>query len=79
MTHSHDACVYIKKVEDSMVMMRCHVDDLLVVGRRSHEKGLFEELKKVGVTYAEVTGSTAHLGRRIEVRRDEMIFGVDPK
>jgi hypothetical protein len=42
MTHPHDACVYIKKVEDSMVMMCCHVDDLLVVGRRCHVIAIFE-------------------------------------
>ena len=71
-THPHDACVYI--------MVCCHADDLLVVGRRSHVIGLFEELKKkVDVTYAEVTGNTTYLGRRLEVRRDEVIFGVDPK
>ncbi len=29
--------------------------------------------------YAEVTGSTTYLGRRLEVRRDKVIFGVGPK
>ncbi len=41
---------------------------------------IFEKLKKkVEVICAEVTGSTTNLGRRLEVRRDEVISGVDPK
>ena len=41
---------------------------------------IFKELKKkIHVTYAEVTGSTTYLGRRLEIRKDEVIFGVDPK
>ena len=41
---------------------------------------IFEDLKKkVDVTYAEVTGRTTHLGRRLEAQHDEVIFGVDPK
>ncbi len=56
--HPHDACVYIKKVEDAMVMMCCHVDDLLVAGRRSHVEENFAELKRrVDVSYAEVDDS----------------------
>ncbi len=31
------------------------------------------------MTYAEAAGSTTYLGRRLEVRCDEVIFGVDPK
>ena len=78
--HSHHACVYTKKVEDTMVMMCCHVDDLLIAGRRSHVEEIFAELKhRVDVTYAEVEGSTTYLGRRLEVKKDEIIFGVEPK
>ncbi len=55
-THPHDACDYMKKVEDSMVMMWCQVDDLLAVGRQRHVIGIFKELKKKSdVTYAGVT------------------------
>ena len=61
-------------------MMSCQVDDLLIVGRRCNVIAVFKESKKkVDVTYTEVTGSTTYLGRRLEVRRDEVIFGVDPK
>ena len=79
-SHPHDACVCIKKVGDSLVMLCCHVDDLLVAGRRDDVKEIFEELKrKVDVTYKEVTGSTTYLGRRLEIKDDEVIFGVEPK
>ena len=43
-------------------------------------KEIFEELlRKVDVTYKEVTGSTTYLGRRLEIKDDEVIFGVEPK
>ncbi len=78
--HPHDACVYTKKVEDTTVMMRCHVDGLLVAGRRSHVEEIFAELKRrVDVTYADAKNSTTYLGRRLEVKKDEIIFGVEPK
>ncbi len=61
--HPHDPCAHIEKDGDTMIMMRCHVDDLLVVGRRRKVAEIFEELKRqVDVTYAEVTGSTTYLG-----------------
>ncbi len=61
-------------------MLRCHIDDLLVAGRRGDVKEIFEELKrKVDVTYKEVTGSTTHVGRRHEIKDDEVIFSVGPK
>ena len=73
-SHPHDACVFIKKVGDSVVMLCCHVDDLLVAGRRDDVKEIFEELKrKVDATYKEVTGSTTYLGRRLEIKDDEVI------
>ncbi len=37
--------VYIKKVEDTMIMMCCHVDDLLVVGGRHLVTQVFEECR----------------------------------
>ncbi len=43
-------------------------------------KEIFEELKKkVAMTYAEATGNTTYLGKRLEVKDDEVIFGVEPK
>ena len=43
-------------------------------------KEIFEELmRKVDVTYKEVTGSTTYLGRRLEIKDDKVIFGVEPK
>ncbi len=63
-----------------MVMMCCNADGLLIVGRRSHVIELFEQLKKqADLIYAEVTGNTTYLGRRFEVRHDEVIVGVGPK
>ncbi len=43
--HPHDPCIYIKKVEDTMIMMCCHVADHLVVGKRHLVAEVFEELK----------------------------------
>ena len=61
-------------------MLCCPVDDLLVVGRQNLVEEFFGELeKKIDITYKEVKGNTSYLGRRLEMRENEVIFGVDPK
>jgi hypothetical protein len=78
--HPRHPCLCIKQYGDAMIMMCCHVDDLLVVGRPHKVAEVFQELKRqVDVTYAEVTASTTYLVRRLEMRKDEVIFGIDAK
>ena len=65
-----------------MMMVCCHVDDLLVVGDDTDVKSFFAELEtKVEVTYKAVNdlSNTTYLGRKLEVRGNEIVFGVDVK
>ena len=64
------------------MMVCCHVDDLLVVGDDTDVKSFFAELEtKVEVTYKAVNdlSNTTYLGRKLEVRGNEIVFGVDVK
>ena len=57
--HPHDRCMYLKKYDDTVIMLCCHVDDLLVVGRKELVEKFFAELeKKIDIAYKEAKGST---------------------
>mgnify|MGYP003929433127 CR=1 FL=1 len=81
-SHPHDGCAYVKKVGRAIMIVCCHVDDLLVIGEDAYVAEFFRELKmEVDVTCKEVqlNESTTYLGRRLERRENEVIFGVDTK
>ena len=77
--HPQDACVFVKKTATGIIMLCCHVDDLLVVGKEKDAQQFFENLsKKVQIKYKEVTGATKYLGRRLEKCDGGYTFGVEP-
>ena len=78
--HPQDPCVCVRKTKDCVVIVCYHVDDLLVVGPRADVEQVFKELgQNLNLTYGKVKEKATYLGRRLEMKLGEIVFGVDSK
>ena len=69
----------VKRTEHGMIMIRCHVDDLLVVGKEPDATKFFENLsKELRLKYKEVDAATKYLGGHLEKQSDGYVFVVAP-